>query len=486
MSVDGGGPDLLSAVWRYRRFVLFVSLLICAASTGVGFLLAPQASARARLALAAPSSTNVLAPGLQGDAALTRYTTQRALFVRSDPVLANAARKLPGTTVAQLRAALTATPAATSSSVALLARGGSRGQAVVRANTVVTAYREETARQVAARTSSTLAAIEANSARLRTTLAGTGSAATAQSAATALAELTRQANVLQADSAAFGDGVDFVEAATPASATGVPLPLREAALGALLGLAVACTLAWLRADRDRRVVAARQTEPVLGVPVLGELPQLRPPPTTAAGRADLTRRCRDLLAPLLGSHVRDVLLVTTAERQSGCTTTALGFAAAAAAESLRVLVVDGDPGTRGLSAALGLPAGAPGLAEAALGDADDMSSYYREVEVGPGLKIAALPAGELSGDWTVTAGGLRRLLDRLRPMFDVIVIDAPTPGSEYVSSVLLGMVDSVVVVVRSQARVSRLAELSNRFALTGPPLLGTVFTFAAARRTRQR
>lgn len=483
--MDDTGPDLLGAVWRFRWFVLVVTALVCAASAGVGLLLARGASATATVALTPPSATNVLVPGSQSDAALTRYTSSRALFVKSDDVLGNASRRLAGTTVAQLRTAVTATPATGSTSLTLQATGAGDAQAVLRVDSVVAAYREETARQVATRTGSALAAIEANAARLRATLAGNGSAGTAQSAATALAELTRQSNALQTDSASFDDGVDFVQAAGRAPA-GSRLPLREAALGALLGLAVAGALAWLRADRDRRVSRPGQAEPLLGVPVLGELPRQKQSPTSLDSRGDLTRRCREILAPLLGSRTREVIMVTSAERAAGCTTTTYGFAAAAAAESLRVLAVDGDPTGRGLSAALGLPPDTPGLGEASQGDAADISSYYREVEVGSGLKIAALSAGALpTGDWTVTANGLRRLLERLRPMFDVVLIDAPTPGSEYVSSVLLGMVDSVVVVVRRQGRVSRLTELRERVRLVDGPLLGTVFTFAAPRR-RQR
>jgi polysaccharide biosynthesis transport protein len=477
--MDGAGPDLLDALWRYRRMVVLVTLLFLALSTGAGLLIGSQARAEATVALTAPSSQNVLSPGLQGDAALARYTQQRALFVRSDDVLTAAMTKLPGTTLSGLRGAVSVNPSSTSTSMVLVAKARTTAQAIEIVDRVVDAYRDETRKQVAERTSAALSSIEGNSAALRRTLAGQPTAAVASSAATTLSDLNRQASALQTDSAVFSDGVEFVQAATKESATGPKLPLRELALGLLLGLAVAGTAAWLRADRDRRVSRPRQAESLLGAPLLGELPQVRHPLLTPAARASIIRHCRDILAPVLATGFRGVILVTGAERQVGCSTATLGVAAAAAAEGLRVLVVDGDPGSKGLTNMLGISAKARGLVEASSGDGLPPSASYKELEVSAGLVVAALPAGNLPrGEWDVTAAGLNNLVNRLRAEFDVIVIDAPTPGGEYVSSVLSGMVDGVIAVVRRDAQAAKLAELHQVFTLNRAPLIGYVFNFA--------
>lgn len=475
--MDGAGPGLLDSIWRYRWYVVVVTLAVFALSTGLGFLRDGQAQAEATVALTAPSSLNVLSPGLQGDAALARYTSQRALFVRSDDVLGTAAERLPGTTIEGLRAAITVTPAATSTSLLLSARATTPEDAVAVVGIVVDAYREETREQVEQRTQAAITSLDADATKLRRILADPTTAAAAQAAATTLSSVTRQTTELQADSAVFADGVDFVAAATRDSAVTPGLPIKNMAVGLLLGLVLASTLAWLRADRDRRLSDSREAEVLLGVPMLLELPQVNQPVPFPAEKSEITRHCREIIAPLLDGNPRVVLLVTGVERKSGATTIALGAAAAAAAEGLRVLVIDGDLHSKGLSSMLHLPPRAGGLVEAASGD-NSWSSYV-DVEVGAGLKISALPAGDNpSGDWGVTAAGLQAMVHRLRPQFHVIVIDAPLQGGEYVSAVLAGLVDGVILVVRRDARVNALGELRQFLTSNKASVLGYVFNFA--------
>lgn len=477
--MDGSGPDLLQSLWRYKLMVASITLGLFALSTGAGLLLSgPEATATATVALTVPGAGNVLAPGLQGDASLGRYTSQRALFARSDVVLGEAAASLPSTSVMKLRGALTVTPSTTSTSMVVEAVAADPEKAVAVVQAVTAAYGDQTRRQLEDRTAAALASIQKDLGVLSESTKGAPPELVLQSAATTLSELTRQSSDLRTESAVFGDGVDFVQAATINGVVEAGPPLREMALGLLLGIVIASTLAWLRADRDRRISTARTPEALLGAPLLGEIPRAKHAHHLRAGHAELTKHYREIVAPLLARVPRDVVMVTAAERGAGCTTASLGIAAVAAGEGSNVLVIDGDVRRRGLSAALDLDPEAPGLAEASEGDGHDLNDFWCKREIGPGLKVMAMSAGgSTAGDWAVTASGLRSLLDRLRPHFDMIVVDAPLPGTEYVSSVISGMVDSVLVVVRRNAQEAPLMELGRTLALSDAPVLGYVFTF---------
>lgn len=475
-------PDLVTAVRRYWDFVILVTVLVFLASTALGFALRESAHAEASVALTAPGEENVLAPGAQGDSALARYTSQRALFTMSDEVLVLAAQ---GTdlTVDELRSAVSVTPSLDSTSMVVRVEARTPRAAVALVDRVVDAYGGATTTQVTDRTNAALTAIDAQIAKLNAVLAANPNEAATESAAITISDLTREAAARQTDSAVFGDGIDFVQAATIESAVPVGLPVRAMALGGLVGLALACSLAWWRADRDRRLSTPTAAEDVLGAPLLGELPKVRNAVRWPDDSTEVVSHCRDIVGPYLASGSRGLLLVTGAERGSGCSTVALGIAAAGASEGLKVLVIDADPRTHGLTSMLDLPENQPGLVEAARSPHSELSRHSQDVFVARDLIVTAMPAGALpEGDWAVTATGLQTLLTRLRPHYDLIVADAPTPGSEYLASMLTGMADAVVVVVRREARAEPLADVQRLFALNRARVMGYVFTFSRSRR----
>lgn len=477
-SVQPPGPSLMTALRRYWDFVLLVTVLVFALSTSLGYVMRGSAYAEASVALTAPGSQNVLAPGASSDSALARYTSQRALFTESDEVLEVAAARAENMTVDRLRRAVTVTPSEDSTSMVVQVSASTPEHAVALVDLVVDAYALGTAKQVSDRTNAALTAIDAQITKLNTVLATNSTEAATQAAAATTSDLFREAAAQQTDSAVFNDGIDFVQAATVESATPVGVPVRAMALGLLVGLALAAGLAWLRADRDRRLSDARAAEDLLGAPLLGELPALGRSVRWPEASTDITRSCRDFVGPYLAAGSRGVLLVTSAETGAGCSTTALGVAAAGAAEGLNVLVIDADPRTHGLSSLLGLPDQLPGLAEASADPHDDPNRFTRRVLVGRDLKVSALPAGGTSDEDAITAVGLQAVLTRLRPDYDLIVADAPAAGGDYLASTLSGMADAVVVAVRRDSRATHLADLQRVFALNRAKVLGYVYTFS--------
>ena len=98
-----------------------IVLGVAALTTAAGLFIAPPARATATIALKTPPSASVLASGLQGDASLARYTAQRARFVRSDKVIEAVAKDLRRDDITEIRGQVSATPAATSNAITIVA-----------------------------------------------------------------------------------------------------------------------------------------------------------------------------------------------------------------------------------------------------------------------------------------------------------------------------------------------------------------------------
>lgn len=229
------GTSVLAAVQRRPFLVLFVALLCAGLAGGASWYLSPPATATTTIGLVAPDADNVLFPGITGDASLGRYTTQRADFALSDEVL-GAVSEATGTEIAALRARVTATPSTTANSFVVTVSGESVDQAVTTAQAIVTAYSDATQADVLAR-----GAKESQAYRDASDL--------------------RQATLVIAKSKAFGDGVEFIEAATAQNADPRTVPVRQIVLGGLVGLFLGAILAWFLLDRDERRLAALRRLP---------------------------------------------------------------------------------------------------------------------------------------------------------------------------------------------------------------------------------
>lgn len=482
---DPTAPGLLDAVWRYRWMVAICGLVGLLLAAIVGAIFVPKASAEATIALKTPTSRSVIAPGLQGDASLARYTSQRALFATSDEVIEAAAAELTGWTPAQLANAVVATPSTNSTSFNIRVNAATPQQAVDAVDALVAAYTAQSLKQVQDATAAALRPINDGIKSTTAALEGNVSGNVKPALVSTLSSLQTQANSISSDSEAFGNGVDFVQAATLANATGQKIPYTQLALGLLIGLLVGMGLAWWRADNNRRIERPGQAADVLGTELLGEIEDLRRPVTTDADRAEILQSTREILAPVLGRIVPGSILVTSGAPGAGATVAAVGVASAAAAEGLRVAVVDGDMVTGGLSAQLGLPADGPGLVEAAGDVASDLGSLMHIVEIAPGIKVAALSYGRTTpGMPGVNAASLKAFVARLRKTFDVVVVDAPTARHDYAASVLSGIVDHVVVVVARGTLTADLDDLDKLLTSSRASVTGYVYTFAKPSRRR--
>ncbi len=244
--------SVLGAMWHYRWMCIAIVAVCVVLSGVVGLFLTPKTSATATIALKTPSQDNVLTPGSTGDASLARYTAQRARFVTSDAVLGNVASALKLDDLASLRNQLEVTPSTDSNIVTISATGDSSKQAVQLATAVARAYAVETEKQVKALTDAAIKSINDSVEAATRAASGASSSTAKDAAASTISQLQLRASTIQTNSALLGDGVEFVVEPNPESVSSPGLPIREIGLGVVIGLVVAATAAYLRADAEDR------------------------------------------------------------------------------------------------------------------------------------------------------------------------------------------------------------------------------------------
>ena len=428
-----------------------------------------------------------MSSGTQGDASLARFTAQRARFVTSDAVLGTVAETLGRTDLTALRHEITALPSASSNTIAIEVVADTDTEAVAFADAVIAAYRLQTEAQFARLTAAAIESIDATEADLTARLAAAPSPAAATATADTISQLRLEASRLRTAQVLFGDGVEFVNAPRLDAVVTPSFPLREAGLGLVVGLILAATVAWLRADRDRGIDNPVELEAALGVPSLGQL----------SDRTDL-----HLINPihLEATPSHDYRLVWSAlvrQRQSGVvilasegvdsrSVAALNLAAAAARDNRSVLLVDADFRTRQISFALADGSANTEWWESPQGrKPDGLSSVlqtegnWRDAVVelsGAGMSLSFLPAGSLNeNEIRISTQQIETYVQEWRSSYDLVFIDAEGVGSSQLNALLYGAADGALVVVGEGTERDVLASMLRAVSLQGTELVGGVF-----------
>jgi Mrp family chromosome partitioning ATPase len=495
---ESQAPGVLAALWRFRWMSLAIVIGVTLLSTLAGLFIAPPARATATIALKTPPPTSVLASGLQGDASLGRYTAQRARFVTSDAVIQAVAEDLGRADITALRREISAVPSATSNTVSITTEAGSAGDAVDLASSVVEAVGAQTAAQIEELTDAAVASIDATIAEVR---AGTGPDASVEertAAASTVSELLLEKSEIQRSSALLDDGIEFVVAPRAEAVIEAGLPIREIALGLVLGLTLAATAAWLRADRERGITAALDAEPILDAPLLGQLhaaTDVTLPPSLGL-RSLPSHDYRVVWSALLRRAPAGVMLVNSPSEQPRVMA-ALNLAVAAARENLSVLLVDAEIERGTLSRALGRQSAGGGVRDL-FTRGGDYTTLVVPIDVGGGTNarldgdwdtspewdrpgrdrrgLDFLPAGRLTtAEINITTHAADYYVAEWRKDYDIVLIDAAPIGYGQLASVLSGAVDGVLVVVNKGDDASQVQEVRRWVRLQATPVVGYVY-----------
>jgi capsular exopolysaccharide synthesis family protein len=250
--------------------------------------------------------------------------------------------------------------------------------------------------------------------------------------------------------------VTTVLAPTLPSAPASPKKALDLALGLVVGLA--CGAAWVlwRASRDETIRTADDVESAVGAPVLSEIPggsDLRPAAPGAplgAGwdspRSEAYRRLRTSLQFKADGDRAGVVVVASASPGEGRTTTAANLATAMAIAGKRVILIDGDLREPRLSEQFGYD-GETGLTDVLRG----RSRLESEVRLWQAdLNLGILPAGGTVDNPSelLSSQALVSVLDTCRRSADVVLIDTPPLLNVTDGSIVAGLSDGALLVVR--------------------------------------
>jgi Mrp family chromosome partitioning ATPase len=476
MMEESHGPSILGALWRYKWSSMLIIVTALLISAGFAMVSAGKATASARIALATPSSTVLTGTNAQTEPTFVRYVNQRAIFATSHRVLAAAATTLGAPATAEtLRPAVTVKATSAGEAIVIRTQATTPRRAADMANAVLTAYVDLSRSDVKAAAKSALDSI----AERRKALLASGASAASQ----AVVALDEQTTQIQLDTAQFGSGVSFVNNASAASASKPGMSPVDLGLGIIVGLLVAGTVAWLRADRDRRISSLDDVPVAIEAPLLGEVAEVE-----AARRGELSIPAgaphavfNSVVSGVQARFSSGVLLVSSAEAGEGRSTTALNVAAGLARAGVRVALVDASLRSPDLSRMTGLHDVSVGLTAAMAGSSDLRHTIYA-LDIGGGSSIDVLPAGEHSRFFAGASRStsIEPMLAELRGRYDVVIIDTEASIVSAEVASLARHSDGVVIVVRRGTNIRDVIQFTERLRLFEIDTVGYVYNAARA------
>lgn len=271
-----------------------------------------------------------------------------------------------------------------------------------------------------------------------------------------------------------------------------PTPVRNLALGGLLGLLLGVGVAALRERLDATVKSAEALQEV-AAPTLAVVPfdptakhsplvmsdnALEEAPSHSA-RAEAFRHLRTNLQFVDVDHQAKVIVITSSIPDEGKSTTTLNLAIAFAEAGRRVALIDGDLRRPKVAQYLGME-DAVGLSNVLAGqvNVDEVLQRWgrRELYV---LASGSTPPNpsELLGSRNMAA-----LLERMRETYDVVLVDTPPLLPVTDAAVLAAAADGAVLVVRSgKTHQARIKLAAARLQQVGSRLLGGVLNMQAVK-----
>ncbi|MFW6776029.1 polysaccharide biosynthesis tyrosine autokinase [Nocardioides sp. CPCC 205120] len=283
--------------------------------------------------------------------------------------------------------------------------------------------------------------------------------------------------------------VRSIESAALPSSPISPQPMRDGALGLLVGILLGVAYAALRSQLDRRLRTTQEVERKFGVSVVGAVPATRglehergEPAELAVAASDeaasfaAAEAFRKLRTNLSYMDVDDpprTIVVTSSQPSDGKSTVSTNLAAAIATSGQPVILVDADLRRPVVAATLGLVEGA-GLTDVLIGrvELEDVLQEHPQV---PGLFVLAAGGTPPNPSEMLGSRTMRTLLEQMAREH-MVVLDAPPLLPVTDAAVLSTLADGALVVVSHGRTLDGELEssLANLAAVKGR-VLGVVF-----------
>ena len=293
------------------------------------------------------------------------------------------------------------------------------------------------------------------------------------------------------------DDIDFliasdpagVELGEPAIAPGDPTsprPIRSAIFAFVLGSVLAVVIALIADSLDDTVRTTGDLDASgTGVPVLGAIPpcslnrdQVASLVDPDSASAEAYRTLRASVLHSLGRKPNLLIQVTSPGHGEGKTNVAANLAASFAMIGLKTALVDADMrAERGLQQRFDELSG-PGLVELLTGEINLDSPLVR---LGLSSTLRGLPRGSVTVNpaEVLSIDRARSVFGHLKESFDVTVVDTPEVLPYADATVMSGLVDATIVVVRAgSSKQKALGQAFTNLALVEARVLGTVLVDA--------
>jgi Mrp family chromosome partitioning ATPase len=505
-------PSLVGAVWRDRVLVACVLAASLAIAIAYTVTRPAQYKATAQLIVEDPRT------GTQGAAPQERYVADQAavlgsLNVATEAAKVDASRKSPLGLSARtyLEDTSISLAAQDSNQISVAFSAATEGTAVAGVDNVVTAYRNvlraNAERRVAgqlARVESRLVEVEQELTQIETQLQG-GAPPPGRPVQTLSALQTQELQLLDQRNRLFGDRDDFnfeieqaqraifnYSPATAAERAWLLGAIRNIILALVLGGIAACSVAYLRATRRPVFSSPGEPELILNVPLLAEvpawshrsrqsLPVVEHPSSPSARAFRFAAASVDIQRAATGARC---FTVTSAGESDGRSTATANIGLALAADGHRVLLIDTDLESQGLSRVLrGDRRSGPGWMDVVAGRArvDDVLLPAIDSDVSVS---ALLPAGDRPVSAAQFFGAdrsreqLQMLFEELKDRFDVILIDGPPLLPVAYAATVTSCADAALVIVNDGSPVPEQEELARRLRLIGRSPVGYIYNHA--------
>ncbi len=419
--------DLFALLRRGLLFAAGAAVVVGSATFFISRTLPPSYEARATL-VASAQDPNQRDFGVTLVTAPTLDVATYQAAIRSRQVLAEALREVTGVTpssiaVDDLYAALIvrAEDARTSSLLRVLVRDDEPTVARDLANAVAAAAVNWDELRATRSLETIIESLQAQIASIDAELAAAADDTPVEGLVRNRAELQLQLSSARALRTAAVGRLELLEAAEAPRDRVAPRPTRNAALAGLLAVFLTYGLLLLRDALDTRVRGPEDLAAITELPVLAEFPKV------ATGRRGLPMEAASYLRTAISFATHDqhpkVILVTSTGAGHGKSSVSIALTESFARQHYQTLLIDADLRKPVIGREYGLDFLEHQSLREALGDIGQAAPT--RVRIAEGVEFDVLPSFEAAPNPTeLLANWMRPLLERLRPHYDVIVIDS--------------------------------------------------------------